>query len=116
MSRVCRSIPDALAAKLQLLQRLDPDPELVGGLADRIGRRDRAVHERGEAAERCHAGERATKGTDAGVQELRLAAQVLERARGFAGRGLDALQALLAALADRDQLGPDLAATAPGMR
>ena len=102
--------PGGLGGEAQLLQRLDPDPDLVGGLADRVGRRDRAVHERGEAADRGHARERATEGADAGAQQLRLAAQVLEPARGLAARGLDALQALLAALADRDQLGLDLAA------
>ena len=102
--------PGSLGGEAQLLQRLDPDPDLVRGLADRVGRRDRAVHERGEAADRGHARERATEGADAGAQQLGLAAQILEPARGFAARGLDALQALLAALADRDQLGLDLAA------
>jgi hypothetical protein len=54
-------------ASMGILRR-DPDPDLVRGLADRICRRDRAVHQR---------------------------------------RALDALQALLAALANRDQLGLD---------
>ena len=102
--------PGRLGREAQLLQRLDPDSDLVGGLADRIGSRDRAVHERGEAADRGHAGERATEGADTGAQQLRLAAQILEPARGLAACGLDALQALLAALADRDQLSLDLAA------
>jgi hypothetical protein len=41
-----------------------------------------------------------------GAQQLGLAAQVPEPARGSAACRLDALQALLAALADRYQLGP----------
>jgi hypothetical protein len=98
-----------LGRKAQLLQRLDPDPDLVGGLADRVRSADRAVHERGEAADGGHARKRAAQRADAGAQQLRLAAQVLEPARGFAACGLDALQALLAALADRDQLSLDLA-------
>jgi hypothetical protein len=36
--------------KPQLLQRLDADADLVGGLADRIRRRDRAIDQRGETA------------------------------------------------------------------
>jgi hypothetical protein len=98
-----------LGGKAQLLQRLDPDPDLVGGLADGIGGRDRPVHQRREAADRGQARERATEGVDASAQQLGLAAQVLEPPRGLAAGGLDALQALLAALADRDQLGLDLA-------
>jgi hypothetical protein len=43
-------------------------------------------------------------------QQLRLAAEPLQPARRAVARSLDALQALLAALADRDQLGLDLAA------
>ncbi len=35
--------PGRLGGEAQLLQRLDADADLVGGLADRIGRRDRAV-------------------------------------------------------------------------
>ena len=89
MSRVCLLDPGGLGREAQLLQRLDPDSDLVGGLADRVGRGDRAVHERGEAANRGHARERATEGTDAGPQQLGLAAQVLEPARGFAACGLD---------------------------
>ena len=53
--------------------------------------------------------ERATERADAGAQQLRLAAEALQPARGALARALDALQALLAALADRDQLGLDLA-------
>ena len=45
-----------------------------------------------------------------GAQHLRLAADALQPARGAIARGLDALEALLAALADRDQLGLDLTA------
>jgi hypothetical protein len=99
-----------LGGEAQLLQRLDPDPDLVRGLADRVGRGNRAIHERGEAANRGHASERAAERADAGAQQLRLAAQVFEPARSFAARALDALQALLAALADRHQLGLDRAA------
>ena len=99
-----------LGGEAQLLQRLDADADLVRGLADRIRRRDRAIDQRGEAADRRNAGERATERADAGAQQLRLAAEALEPARGALARALDALQALLAALADRDQLGLDLAA------
>jgi hypothetical protein len=42
--------------------------------------------------------------------KLRLAAEALQPAGGALARALDALQALLAALADRDQLGLDLPA------
>jgi hypothetical protein len=42
------------------------------------------------------------------VQQLRLAAEALQPTRRALARRLDALQALLAALADRDQLGLDL--------
>ena len=99
-----------LGGEPQLLQRLDADPDLVRGLADRIRRRDRAVDQRGETADRGGADERATERADAGAQQLRLAAEALQPARGALARALDALQALLAALADRDQLGLDLAA------
>jgi hypothetical protein len=42
---------------------------------------------------------------NAGAQQLRLAAKSLQPARGALAARLDAVQALLAALADRDQLG-----------
>ena len=71
---------------------------------------ERAVDQRREAADGGHSGERAAERADAGAQQLRLAAQALEAARGTIARALDALQALLAVLADRDQLGLDLAA------
>ena len=47
-----------------------------------------------------------------GAQQLRLAAQALQPAlaRGELARALDALQTLLTALTDRDQLGLDLTA------
>ena len=99
-----------LGGEAQLLQRLDPDADLVGGLADRIRRRDRAVDQRAEAADRRNADQRAAERADAGAQQLRLAAQALQPAGGAIARALDALQALLAALADRDQLGLDLPA------
>ena len=73
-------------------------------------RRDGAVDQRGEAADRGDARERTAERADAGAQQLRLAAEALEPARGALARALDALQALLAALADRDQLGLDLPA------
>ena len=63
-----------------------------------------------EAADRRDAGERAAQRANAGAQQLRLAAEALQPAGGALARGLDALEALLAALADRDQLGLDLAA------
>ena len=88
--------PGRLGGEAQLLQRLDPE--------------DRTVHQRREAANRGHASERAARCADAGAQQLGLAAQVLEPAGAFAACRLDALQALLAALADRDQLRLDLTA------
>ena len=66
-----------LGGEAQLLQRLDADPDRVGGLADGIRRRDRAVDQGGEAADRGDARERAAEGTDAGAQQLRLAAEAL---------------------------------------
>ncbi len=93
----------------QLLQRFDTDSDRVGGLADGIGRRYGAIDQGGEATDRGDAGERATEGTDAGAQQLRLAAEALQPTGGAVARALDPLQALLAALADRDQLGLDLA-------
>jgi hypothetical protein len=92
----------------QLLQRLDAHSDLGRGLADRIGGTERAVHQRGEAADRGDAGERTAEGADAGAQQLRLATEALQSARGALACALDALQALLAALAHRDQLGLDL--------
>jgi len=109
MSSVCCSTPDAFG-ETQLLQRLDADADLVGSLADRIRGGDRAVDQRGEAADSGDAGEGAAEGAHAGAQQLRLAAEPLEPTRSALARALDALQALLAALADRDQLGLDLAA------
>ena len=99
-----------LGGEAQLLQRLDADSDRVGGLADRIGRRDRAIDQGGEPTDRGDARERATERADAGAQQLRLAAEALQPAGGTLARALDALQALLAALADRDQLGLDLPA------
>ncbi len=91
------------------LQRLDADPDLVRGLADRVGCTDRAVDQRAEATDRRGADQRATERADARAQQIRLAAKALQPAGGALARALDALQALLAALADRDQLGLDLA-------
>ena len=102
--------PGRLGGKPQLLQRLDADADLVGGLADRIRGRDRAVDQRAETTDRRGADQRAAERADAGAQQLRLATQALEPAGGTLATSLDALQALLAALADRDQLGLDLAA------
>jgi hypothetical protein len=48
------------------------------------------------------------------VRTLGMLADVLQPARGFAASGLDPLQALLAALANRDQLRLHLAATLDG--
>ena len=45
----------SLGSEAQLLQRLDADPDLVRGLADRIRRRDRAIDQGGEAPDRCSA-------------------------------------------------------------
>jgi hypothetical protein len=89
-----------LGGKAQFLQRLDPDTDLVGGLADGIRRRDRAIDQRAETTDRRGADQRTTEGADAGAQQLRLAAEPLQPARGAPARALDALQALLAALAD----------------
>jgi hypothetical protein len=52
--------------------------------------------------------ERTAQRADAGAQQLRLAAEALQPTRRLIARGLDALQALLAALAHRDQVGLDL--------
>jgi biotin carboxylase len=62
------------------------------------------------AADRGHARQRAAEGAGAGARQQRLATQVFEPARGFAARRIDPLHAPLAALADRKQLGLDLAA------
>ena len=86
----------------QLLQGFDADPDFVRGLADGIRRRDRAIDQRAETADRRSTDERATERTNAGPQQLRLAAEALQPAGGALARALDALQALLAALADRD--------------
>ena len=99
-----------LGGKPQLLQRLDPDADLVRGLTDRIRCRDRAIDQRAETTDRRSANQRTAERANAGAQQFRLAAEPLEPARGALARALDALQALLAALADRDQLGLDLAA------
>jgi hypothetical protein len=98
-----------LGGETQLLECLHTDADLVGRLADGIRRRDRAVDQRREAANRRHTRERATQRADAGAQQLGLAAEPLQPARGALAHALDAPQALLAALADRHQLGLDLA-------
>jgi hypothetical protein len=110
MPSVCCSIPEALAAKRSSCSASTPTPILSAVFADRIGCRDRAVHERSEAADGRHARERAAERADAGAQQLGLAAEVFEPTGSFVARGLDAFQALLAALADRDQLGLGVAA------
>jgi hypothetical protein len=102
--------PGRLGGKPQLLQSLDPDPDLVRGLADRIRRRDRAIDQRREPTDRGNARERAAERADARAQQLRLPAEAPQPARGTLTCPLDALQALLTALADRDQLGLDLPA------
>jgi hypothetical protein len=102
--------PRRLRGKAQLLQRLDPDPDLVRGFANRICGRDRAVDQRAEATDRRGADQRATEGADARAQHLRLAAKPLQPAGGVLTRALDPLQALLAALADRYQLSLHLPA------
>jgi hypothetical protein len=111
-SHIQRLLLDAgrLGGEAQLLQRLDADPDLVGSLADRIRRADRATDQGGKPADRRDPDQRAAERADAGAQQLRLAAEPLQPARSLAARHLDALQALLAALAHRDQLGFDLAA------
>jgi hypothetical protein len=100
-----------LGGKAQLLQRLDADPDLVRGLADGIRGRDGAIDQRSETTDRRSADKGATERADAGAQQLRLAAEALQPAGSLAARAFDALQALLAALADRDQLGLDLPTT-----
>jgi hypothetical protein len=99
-----------LRSEAQLLQCLDTDTDLVGGLADRVRRRDRAIDQRAETTDRRRPEERTTQRADARAQQLRLAAEALQPTRRTIACALDALQALLAALADRDQLGLDLAA------
>jgi hypothetical protein len=77
---VQRLVLDArrLRCKAQLLQRLDTDADPVSGLADGIGRGDRAVQQGGESADRGDACERAAKRANAGAEQLRLAAKALE--------------------------------------
>jgi hypothetical protein len=99
-----------LSREAQLLQGLHADADLVGRLADRIRRRDRAIDQRADATDRRSADKRAAQRADPRAQQLRLAAEPLQPAGGPIARALDALQALLAALADRDQLGLDLPA------
>jgi hypothetical protein len=103
--------PRCLRCETQFLQGLDADPDLVGSLADRIRGRDRAIDQGGEAPNRSSANQRASERANAGAQQLRLAAEPLQSARRALARGLDALQALLTALADSDQLGLYLPAT-----
>ena len=93
------------------LQGLNADADPVGGLADGIRRRDRAVDQRSETTDGRGADKRASESADSGAQQLRLAAEPLQPARSAVACALDALQALLAALANRDQLGLDLPAT-----
>jgi hypothetical protein len=83
-------MPDA-GRETQLLQRLVANTDLIRGLADRIRRRDRAVDQRREPADRGHARERAAQRTDAGPQQLGLAAEPLQPTRGAVARSLDAL-------------------------
>jgi hypothetical protein len=61
-----------LGGDAQLLQRLAPRADLVGGLANGICRRDRAVDQRSAAAHRRSPDQRAPKSADAGAQQLRL--------------------------------------------
>jgi hypothetical protein len=100
----------SFGGKAQLLQRLDTDADLVGGLANGIRGRDGSIDHGSKTTDRRHPDQRAPKRADAGAQQLRLVAEALQPARGAVACGLDALQALLAALADRDQLRFDLAA------
>jgi NADPH:quinone reductase-like Zn-dependent oxidoreductase len=65
-----------------------------------------ALHQASRPAGR----DRAVPARPAGAQQFRLATQSFQPAGGTIARTLDALQALLAALADRDQLSLDLAA------
>jgi hypothetical protein len=67
-----------LGSEAQLLQRLDADPDLVGGLADGIRGRDRTVDQRRETADRGDASECHAQRPDTGTQQLRLAAEPLE--------------------------------------
>ncbi len=94
-----------LGGEAQLLQRLDPHADLVSGLADRIRGRDRTIDQGAETADGGDPGECAAQRADAGTQQLGLTAAALEPARSFLAARLDPLQALIAALADRDQLG-----------
>jgi hypothetical protein len=99
MSSVCCSTPEALAANRSSCSAstLTPTVSAVLTMAWAAGR---AVDQGGEAADPGHARERATEGANAGAQQLRLAAKPLQPARSAVARALDALKALLAALAD----------------
>ncbi len=57
--KACPNARGRLGGEAQLLQGFHADADLVGGLADRIRRADRVVHERGEATDGGHTRERA---------------------------------------------------------
>ena len=69
-----------------------------------IGRCSRA--QGAELTRRRCANQRAAQCANTGAQHLCLAVEPVQPARGALARGLDALQALLAALADRDLTWP----------
>ena len=68
MSSVCCSTAGRLGGEAQLLQRLDTDADLVRGLADGVRRRDRAVDQRAEPADRGDPDQRTTECADARAQ------------------------------------------------
>ena len=70
-----------LGGEAQLLQRLDADPDLIGGLADGVRRPDRAINKRGEPADRRGPDQRTAERANAGAQQLRLAAEALQPRR-----------------------------------
>ena len=68
----------------QFLKRLDTDTELVGGLANGVGRFQRAVDQRRQAADRGDAGECAGQKPDAAAQRCGALGERSQATRGDA--------------------------------
>ena len=74
--------PERLGGKRSSCSASTPTPILSAVLPIRIRRRDRAIDQRRDPTDSGNARERAAEGADAGAQQLRLAAQALQPARG----------------------------------
>jgi hypothetical protein len=104
-----RSTPGALAANRSSCSASTPTPILSAVLP--MHPPQRSSGQQGRRARRPWRRPRALRPAfGCRAQQLRLATQALEPARGTIARRLDALRTLLAALADRDQLGLELPA------